>query len=498
MSRDQIEFIRSSGLFDKKFYKLSNPDLKNVEDVIEHYVNYGCEENRDPTVFFSTKGYKKEYGNILNGENPFVHYIKNNNGKVIMDKGCMEDYSFDAINLVISRLKKLPYYSDKEYIRMNADKIILRDPAEHAITIGMGEGREFISKINVAKFLGKESKKNNSYNIISGSIEKCDKTFGVFYHTKGNVFIKELSEILVEYLIESGLNTTLYTEELSIDNAPDVCIFSAPHEFFFLKGSEDWNDETIIRKSIMFNTEQPQTLWFCRALMFILMSDTVIDLSYQNMKAFEEVGLKTFFFDPIPKIDCGEILTSSDKNQTIYKVIPETSSSPFDASCSRHYDVSFFGNSSPKRDKFFAKSSQFFSELETFIYYRKSNGVIPSNEKYDVLSRLPKYVTQRSKIALNIHRDDSTFFEWHRIVLQAMTQGAVVVTDECLPHPLYIEGVHYMVETPRHMPDLIDWLLNTVEGNIKLSTIQHNCFNILRREDIKKSKQLDANIFFRS
>lgn len=474
-----IEIIKKSGLFDKDFYTKENPDIaQSGVDPIEHYVLYGHKENRNPTVFFSTKIYKNEYE--LGGKNPFVHYIENNLGKSYIDKGYMKGFSYEMIETVKERLLKFPFYSEKEYIRMNMDlKNTSKNITEYAITTGLSEGRELISKILISRFLGENN--SCSYDINNISID-VKKTIGVFCHSKGNIFIKELAEILVDYFKKAEFDVKLCFE--TEKELPDIIVFVAPHEFFYLSGTEHLNKEEIIKKSIMFNTEQPQTLWFTRGLIHLLACNGIIDISYQNTLAFNESGINSFHFDPIPKLEIVN-LSEDEKEHNLFKSVNKYAySDPYKDIEHRIYDVSFFGNCSYKRDKFFSRNSKFFSDLDCFLYYRKTEGILPSS----AFTTVPKLVSQNSKIYLNIHRDENNFFEWHRIVLQGMASGSVVITDECLEHPLYKSGTHYLTESVRHIPDLIKWCLFTPEGIDKLKEIQENCFELFKNLTLENSK----------
>ena len=46
--------------------------------------------------------------------------------------------------------------------------------------------------------------------------------------------------------------------------------------------------EDVVSRSIMFNTEQPQTVWFDRAVPFHLMSKGVVDMSPQVASCYGE------------------------------------------------------------------------------------------------------------------------------------------------------------------------------------------------------------------
>jgi hypothetical protein len=79
-------------------------------------------------------------------------------------------------------------------------------------------------------------------------------------------------------------------------------------------------------------------------------------------------------------------------------------------------------------------------------------------------------LSQRAKIALNLHRDWTGYFEWSRMVLRGFWQGACVVSDRGLSNPIFDSGVHYLEESPRHLFELVNWLLSTEDGRAKLET----------------------------
>lgn len=71
------DIIKSSGLFDVKFYFSKYPDVKlsNI-DPIEHYLKLGVYESCNPNSNFDTQEYLNKYEDVKNSNlNPFVHYI---------------------------------------------------------------------------------------------------------------------------------------------------------------------------------------------------------------------------------------------------------------------------------------------------------------------------------------------------------------------------------------------------------------------------------------
>ncbi|MFT8676447.1 MAG: hypothetical protein ABF990_09315 [Acetobacter sp.] len=500
-NKKDIKTISESGLFDADFYSHDNTDAQQSGlDPIVHYVLSGVKESRNPNENFNTVIYYNLYRNVMGqNENPFAHYIRNNNHLMFFEKGLLQDYSYETITKLINRFRAYPFFDPDDYIRMNHDLSAAHiPPLQHAALYGIAEGREVFSKRSIVRFLGHECKKSIDYiPSAGGKVADGPKSIGVFHHSQGNSFIVELAECLNRYLRDSGLNATVMTEKTPAADAPDLCIFCAPHEFFFLDGNEVWKRDEIIRKSIMFNTEQPQTVWFTRGILYILMSAGVMDLCYQNLECFARSGVPVFHFDPPLTVAPCQLL-AQDRTHSLFRVLPKEvrkESSPFRAFAERSLDVSFFGNVSARRERFFSRSARFFSDYRCFFYYRKADGPIPSTGVYDILSRLPRFVAENSKIVLNIHRDDHCFFEWHRIVVQSMASGAVVVTEDCFAHPLYRNGEHFLAEAPRHIPNLVEWLIHTPDGQEAASRIQSNIFATLQDQAIARSKMHDLRSY---
>lgn len=73
--KENIELIRKSKYFDKKYYLLENPTLKG--DPCSHYYYYGWKEGKSPSFEFSNNFYLKNYKDVEDaGINPLLHYLK--------------------------------------------------------------------------------------------------------------------------------------------------------------------------------------------------------------------------------------------------------------------------------------------------------------------------------------------------------------------------------------------------------------------------------------
>jgi len=73
----EMDLVKRSGLFDEKWYLTQNPDvLAGGYDPVEHYLEHGAREGRNPGPGFDTKYYLKANPDVAAaGLNPLIHYI---------------------------------------------------------------------------------------------------------------------------------------------------------------------------------------------------------------------------------------------------------------------------------------------------------------------------------------------------------------------------------------------------------------------------------------
>ena len=476
---ESLAVIQESGLFDEDWYYRNHPDVAATKiSGVVHYVKHGASEGRNPTSFFDTNRYRKlKNANILPWQNPFAHYILHGSEDDLFDRGMLPSFSARSLRLAIKRLSLLPIYSDDAYLKLNRD-IMASDmpPSAHALVYGFPEGRAVFDKGAVARGLGHLSRLNLDKPAGAGAGGALPEAVGIYVNSLGNGFIKEIGADLVLSLVAAGVNAKLYDQDSDIDDRPPVSVIMAPHEFFHLGVGRDWARDDIVRRSFMFNTEQPQTIWFERGVPFMLMSLGVIDICSQIAAMFIDAGVPALHFNPeiLPQ---GNWLLAEDMTHSMVRILPKqarTPPRPETRFVERPIDISFFGGTSSHREAFFVRNAQFLAEYECFLYYRRFEGPHTNSARDGILSRLGGHVTAHSKITLNIHRDDYGFFEWHRIVKLAMAGGSVVASEPCLPHPLFKPGIHFFEETGRHMPDLLDWLLKSEDGRRQAEKVRTN------------------------
>jgi hypothetical protein len=497
---EDVMIIASSGLFNDDWYIRQNPDVaRSGINPLLHYVQHGAQEKRVPFPGFNAVRY------IANAEtrgpvtrNPLAHYILHGCPDDLLSKGLLRDFSIPTLKTGIERLKALPIFNEADYLVLNKDAKPVGGiddvaPANHALVYGFPEGRSVFMKTTVARVMGAAAQKPFAQLAAAAPSSKAPRKtlpklppVGVFYNASGNAFLREIAEDIAASLTACGQDAILLDDTSSVEDRPPLCIFVAPHEFFHIGNGRAWAREDVIARAIMFTTEQPQTLWFERAMPFVLMSRAVVDISWQVHDVIAQSGIPTLHFNP-SLVESARWLHDADLSHPLLRTLPPALQSPditFTPYAERPVDIAFFGNASAHRERFFTKNAWFFAQHDCFLYYRKVESPLAPKGTHAALSRIAGHVNAHSKIALNIHRDANGFFEWHRIAKLGIATGAVVVSEPCDPHPLFKPGTHYLEESGRHILNLIEWLLKTPDGQAQAAKIQKNGQAILANREL--------------
>lgn len=417
------------------------------------------------------------------------------------NKGHLHMLSDESLILSLDRLGKLEIFDQESYLSANRDiEQADIDPTLHAIAFGVWEGRQLFRRERIARVLGSTRSTHSALDSMllldsfdSGQVAHDLPEVGVYVSSHGNIFMREIAEGLVHDLQTAGARASLRDELSSIEGRPAICIFVAPHEFFTLGTGREWARDDVLTQSFMYTTEQLQTSWFNLSLPFILPCRGVIDIVDQTSQLFRNASIPSLHIEPSIHVDVLDLpvsaLESDDLRHPLYKILPPQAKAIPNIMAplkDRAIDVCFFGAETPTRESFFARHAGFLADYETFFNYRKSSAPIRKGSNDSALTRIAKHVSGHSKISLNLHREEFGYFEWHRIVKLAIGSGSVVVSEPCLPHPVFKPGVHYFEEIGRHVSELVEWLVRSEDGQRKAEAVRSNALDVLNRSSSAK------------
>lgn len=144
----QIEIVKTSPLFDAKWYLEQNPDVKAKKiGAARHYVKWGWKEGRNPSKEFDTEAYLEQYPELLEKKwCPLFHYMlahkelmQKANTKIKEKKTKTKKTTESTDYKLIAKSK---YFDKRWYLKMYPDvKKAGVDPVKHYLQFGWKEGR---------------------------------------------------------------------------------------------------------------------------------------------------------------------------------------------------------------------------------------------------------------------------------------------------------------------------------------------------------------------
>lgn len=289
--------------------------------------------------------------------------------------------------------------------------------------------------------------------------------FAIATASKGNFFMAEIAQLVGCALEELG-STVTYIDEYSFDRVlpHQTLLIVAPHEFFVLGDTHRLTKQLQkVNRTIMLNTEQSQTSWFAKALPFLKMADIVWDMNYQSAVTLRANHLVVYFL-PLgysskyeSKLNLSAPLARSLALLSLHRTVTEQRPENYHE---RPIDILFVGTLSEKRKLFFAKQAAFFAQYECFIYLPDGNTPFLMHNDATIDFEQMSKLAQRSKIMINIHRDNNTYLEWQRIVNLGILQGCLVISESCDQTPALNIGLDYVDVPLELIPETCKYYLN--------------------------------------
>jgi hypothetical protein len=392
-----------------------------------------------------------------------------------------------------ARIEAAGLFDPDAYLSLNEDlRAGCSDAWAHFLAHGFAEGRPFTTPEGVVRLLAQMhaelDEARDSYlaaatrafggadnSEIAAMFRKRGVRIGVFCSTEGNFYMQEIADLLAWGLQALEIDAVQRNETGDKDERFDFRVFVAPHEFFTLGQGTSWTEFADAPGTVLYNVEQVQTPWFCRAFPLLLRAPLVLDLNFQSAEILRRAGCNVVHFMPghlptspygRPYVDVSgiELVKGYPFARQRYDWLERNELGD------RPIDLLFVGSSAPRRDNALARLRDLADEYRFLCVYTRQDAPLTSRNYRSTSSEINCALAQRAKIVLNIHRDWLGYFEWSRTVMQGFWQGACVLSDPGLRNPIFEPGVHYLEESVRHIGELARWLLATTEGRETLET----------------------------
>lgn len=344
--------------------------------------------------------------------------------------------------------------------------------------------RNSANRIPVFSKLGHPSKQHHA--IASAASRSPASEFAIYFSSSGNYFFQEIALLLHAAFTEAGFRAVLRTDEFG--HAADAAfhLIVAPHEFFSLgKGSECF-DSSMSGRLFFLNTEQPQTQWFSLAKAMFPHARHIFDMDRQTADAIQSLGysashLPLGYVENFAPYSADADLLVGPETEALGSTVRRWRSigRPLRE---RPIDLSFVGEATPRRSAFFARVASLLEKYECHLRLMPRDSGVYTARGAQIHRRTPTTVglSQRSKIFLNVHRDEKHYFEWHRIVLMGIWQRALVITETAPESPPFAAGRDYIQATLDEMPELIEYHLHDPRGIEEAEAIRNSGYERLR------------------
>ena len=299
----------------------------------------------------------------------------------------------------------------------------------------------------------------------------------IYVAAAGNCFFREIAGLIRGGFTDIGIRAAVVVAGSFEDcadashAAADLHIIVAPHELFhFIPRIADWPHKK--GKKWILNTEQAHTSWFAGAKASFAGADLVLDMDQELAAANKRGGLPAAhlplgYSRSCPIFDgAAPIALNSDTNGIPSRIRNWTDAgkvleSPLHA---RPLDYCFFGANTQRRAGFFARNAATFAKLEGYLRLKPLSGPLRVGENIALSTEGTSSIVRRSKVSLNIHQSGHRYFEWHRIILQGIWQGALVLSEPCTAAWPFRPDIDYIAADLADLPGTLEYVTRSEEG----------------------------------
>jgi GT2 family glycosyltransferase len=304
-------------------------------------------------------------------------------------------------------------------------------PLDLLTTFGLPNVRDcFAAKLRRDRLAGSIQlvARDQSAIIPTAPAEFSTKRVVIYGTSRSNLFIREVGELVVAGFAELGCNAALVFDQLpEPENDDALQIVLTPHEYYNLFLLEQVPRKTareLTRNVVLLCTEQPATSWFNQNLRWACDARAVADINPLGVESYRAHGIRAHHL----ALGFHQLLSHPHEKPN----------------AARDIEITFLGSLTDRRDRFFARHTNFFSQRDCHLRFvplgfaktESSRSYMPAAERNALLSN--------SKILLNIHYSDRQYFEWHRMLL-GLANGCCIITENCAGYAPLIPNEHFIM-----------------------------------------------------
>ncbi|MGI8461095.1 MAG: glycosyltransferase [Solirubrobacterales bacterium] len=235
-------------------------------------------------------------------------------------------------------------------------------------------------------------------------------------HRGQNAFFRELALALRDELVALGVGARV-TESVREPRPGLAYALLPPHEYAWLT----WGllPRRVLRRTVFICAEQPGTHWFKADVAIARLGGAVLDINRAAVREFRDRGI------PAEHLPIG------------WTPRWETPSEE------RDVDITFLGSLTDRRERLLAGYAPTLAEHRAQLVISDNRRPNTATSGSFIAGEDKRRLLARSKVLLNVHQDQRSYFEWLRVV-EAIHCGAVVVSEPSSDHAPLVEGEHFV------------------------------------------------------
>ena len=269
-----------------------------------------------------------------------------------------------------------------------------------------------------------------------------------------NLFMRELLEQIAFEARLAGVDAQVIDGDFPPGD--DIVYVVVPHEYFIVRPPARWPSTELLSRTIALAVEPPGTPSFEVSADHARRCAIVMDINAKSIDELHRRGVSVLPFQ----------LGYSEYFDHWHGV-----------DRSRQNDIVYLGTSDPRRDALLASYSRWWLSRRVSLFIpsrapglRASDSHLAGADKYALLAQ--------SRILVNLHRGESRSFEWVR-ALQAMANGAVVISEHSVDSLPLVAGEHFVAAEPDSVGLLARHLL---DDDACLVEMRAAAYNFIREE----------------
>ncbi|OGR57543.1 MAG: hypothetical protein A2X36_02775 [Elusimicrobia bacterium GWA2_69_24] len=311
------------------------------------------------------------------------------------------------------------------------------------------------------------------------------KRIALYTSSQGNYFFLEIRDLFAAALKELGLRVELRDERRGFSASARGHVVIAPHEFFYRGRGVQLRRQALPAPLALYCTEQMDSQWFRLGESLFRKADMVWEVDRQVAAQIAADGVRCRHV-PLGYARCA-LFRSAGRLPAGYGTAALDPAllrrRPWGEPLARRpIDLFFAGNLTERRRRFFAAAAPSFARHEAYFHFTDPRLPVLPGDPGSLDTRLTMGLVQRSKIVLNIHRAQSTYFEWQRVLVHGIGQKALVVSEPCSDCSPLRPGRDFVEAPMEDIPELVEYHLRSPRGKGEAQRIAEQGFKTLTQD----------------